>query len=282
MALKHLQSQLECLAGQVSAAGNKASNEDCIGLRIPEGASLTTKGVAMVIADGVSAASGGQEASHSAVTGLLSDYYSTPDTWSTPRSVQQVVVALNSWLYGRNLNSHTSQLTYLTTMTVVIIKSRVAHIFHIGDCRLYLYRAGELTQLTRDHCAVTRDGSHLTRALGMDHSLDIDYRQWVLAPDDLLLTSSDGIHDWLSEQKLSDLCAVHEADPEGLCRRLLWAAQAAGSDDNLSAQALKVTALALPNHEETYLALSERAFPPLLDPGHRLDGMLIEKELHAS
>ena len=67
------------VVGQFSTAGAKEMNEDAIGIRIPEGAALGSKGVVAVIADGVSAAEGGREASNTAVTSFLSDTCSVYD-----------------------------------------------------------------------------------------------------------------------------------------------------------------------------------------------------------
>ncbi|TGG95655.1 bifunctional protein-serine/threonine kinase/phosphatase [Natronospirillum operosum] len=282
MSPDYLQPHMVVQAGQVSVAGRRPDNEDCIGMRLPEGLLQATKGYAMVLADGVSAAEGGQEAAHSVVTGFLSDYYSTPDTWSTVHSVRQVLLSLNSWLHGRSLNRHQSQLSYLTTLTATVIKARTAHIFHIGDCRLYLYRTGELLPLTRDHRVATRDGTQLTRAMGMDFSLDIDYRKLVLEAGDILLTTSDGLHDTVGDDLIARRCGEWVADPQALCDSLRADAEQGGSTDNISVQALLLSSLRDPTPEETWLRLSERAFPPLLEPGQCVDGFRIEAELHAS
>ena len=82
MHLDHLSTGLDLQVGQYSTAGVKPCNEDAIGIRIPEDSSLVTKGAVAVIADGVSAAEGGKEASETAVTSFLSDYYSTHRSWS--------------------------------------------------------------------------------------------------------------------------------------------------------------------------------------------------------
>lgn len=278
----YLAPQLGIRAGQMTTAGQRSDNEDCIGMRLPDGLLRTTKGLSMVVADGVSAAAEGREAAHTAVTGFLNDYYSTPDTWSTAHSVRQVLLSLNSWLHGRSLNLHPSQTGCLTTFTAVVIKARTAHVFHVGDCRLWLWRAGELTQLTRDHRTPGGCGSLLARALGMDLTIDIDYRQQLLEPGDLLLTTSDGIHDHVSAAGIATLCAQHGGDSNRLCGSLVSTALQCGSDDNLSAQALQLDTLRAPSPEETWLKLSERAFPPLLEPGQTLDGYRIEEEIHAT
>ena len=68
--------------GQYSSAGRKQQNEDCCGVQIPLEPVLTTKGVAIAIADGMSGSEAGGEASHAAVRGFLQDYYSTPESWT--------------------------------------------------------------------------------------------------------------------------------------------------------------------------------------------------------
>ena len=63
---------------QYSDAGVKHENQDTLGARIPEGIALSTKGIALAIADGVSSSLAGKEASQTAVAGFLSDYYAHP------------------------------------------------------------------------------------------------------------------------------------------------------------------------------------------------------------
>ena len=58
-----------------------------------------------------------------------------------------------------------------TTLSAVILKGRTAHIFHVGDSRVYRLRAGDLEQLTRDH----RKQAYLTHAVGMDLDLEVDH-----------------------------------------------------------------------------------------------------------
>ena len=103
--MDHLQSSLQIRFAQRSEAGRKPENQDTVGARIPEGNTLTHKGVAIAIADGVSSSTAAREASQTAVAGFLTDYYATPDTWSTQQSAIRVIQALNSSLFGRSQNS---------------------------------------------------------------------------------------------------------------------------------------------------------------------------------
>lgn len=65
---------------EIGEKGSKPENQSIIGTRIPEGSSPITKGIVVAIADGVSSSSAAKQASHSAVTGFLTDYYATPNT----------------------------------------------------------------------------------------------------------------------------------------------------------------------------------------------------------
>jgi len=105
----HLKSRFHVTVAQATNAGIKPRNEDCIGIQIPKEPALTIKGMVAVIADGVSSAEAGKEASESCVRNFISDYLSTPDSWSVKTSAQKVLTALNRWLYGQGqhfINAH--------------------------------------------------------------------------------------------------------------------------------------------------------------------------------
>ncbi|HFQ14468.1 MAG TPA: bifunctional protein-serine/threonine kinase/phosphatase, partial [Gammaproteobacteria bacterium] len=85
-------------AASASLAGVKPQNEDACGIQIAEGTLLETKGIAAVIADGMSGSDAGREASRACVSGFLADYFSTPESWTVKTSAQKILSALNHWL----------------------------------------------------------------------------------------------------------------------------------------------------------------------------------------
>ncbi|MBN7796735.1 bifunctional protein-serine/threonine kinase/phosphatase [Parahaliea mediterranea] len=282
-AASHLEARLGLEMGQYSCAGRKAINEDAIGIRAPDGPLLTTKGVAAVIADGVSSAEAGREASQSCVTGFLSDYFSTPETWTVRHSVQQILTALNRWLYRSGQGLPDARRGFITTMSALVLKSQQAHLFHIGDSRIYLLRDGRLEQLTRDHTVPVGDGHrYLARALGLDIHLEADYRNLALERGDLFLLTTDGVHDVLGAAQLAELLVNAGDDLAATCRTLCDTALRAGSDDNLSCQLLRVSSLPTPEIDDVVGRLTQLRFPPPLAAGNVLDGFRIERELHAS
>jgi serine/threonine protein phosphatase PrpC len=84
----------------------------------------------------------GKEASHCCIVNFLSDYYSTPDSWSVKKSGQKILSATNSWLYSQGQIQYESTKGMVCTLSALIFKSTTAHIFHIGDSRIYRLRQG--------------------------------------------------------------------------------------------------------------------------------------------
>ncbi|MEH6584216.1 MAG: protein kinase [Halioglobus sp.] len=278
-----LPGKLALSVGQYSIAGNKPTNEDAIGIRIPDGNLLTTKGVAAVIADGVSAAEAGREASETCVSNFLSDYFSTPEAWTVKKSAQQVLTALNRWLCARSQSFSENRKGFVTTMSAVVFKSHTAHLFHVGDSRIYRLREGQLEQLSRDHSTpITEKQTYLTRALGLDVKLDVDYQAIPLQTGDLFLLTTDGVHDFLSARQLQETIASSEVPLENICHALTDLALSAGSHDNLSCQLLRIDDLPEAQIDDVVQRLTELRFPPFLEVGMVLDGFRIVRELHAS
>lgn len=278
---------LQIRAASHSTAGIKSINEDAAACELPADEFLrVSKGVMALVADGVSSAEAGKEASATAVGRFVEEYYNTPDTWSVARAGEKILSALNLRLYRKSHEFVTSTKGYLCTFSAVIVKGRTAHFFHVGDSRIFLLRTNDegpvLKQLTRDHAVMMGgDKPTLTRALGMDNRLNIDYGTTALKPGDMLLVTSDGIHDFLDESAvISELLSEQQIQGRvlSLCKR----AQTAGSDDNISAALLMVDGLPEESLEDYHAKLTRLPFPPDLEPGEILDGYRIDSLLFAS
>jgi len=276
-------SELTVIAGQHSEAGIKESNDDSCGIRIPEGALLADKGVAAVIADGMSGSEAGREAAEACVTGFLNDYFSTPESWTVETSGEKILGALNSWLYSQGHQQYGTPKGLVTTLSVLVIKSTTAYLFHVGDTRIYRLREGELEQMTHDHrVTVGADKSYLSRAMGIDINLDIDYRAFAVEKGDAYLLTTDGIHDFVDDTTLKRLVIENLKTPEEAASAITCQAARNNSNDNLSAQLLYITGLPEGDEHEFFRKLTRLPFPPPLEPGMVLDGYRILRELHAS
>ncbi len=299
-----INSTLRVDAAQCSEAGAKSENEDCMGLRVPDGALLALKGVSAAIADGVSSAHAGREASETCVQSFLADYYSTPESWTVKTSAQRVLSALNHWLYSKGRAFREAEEGFLTTLSILVLKGNAAHIFHVGDTRIARVRDGQLETLTTDHSVqMGKDQTYLGRAMGMDVNLHVDYREVPVRAGDVFVLTTDGVHDYVTSEDLlkrvlqrvearaparegagSDGVAIPKvgADWDTVCREILQAATAAGSPDNLTCQIIEVESVPRTGEDPLDRELLSLPFPPPLTAGMKLDGLRIERELYAS
>jgi protein phosphatase len=278
---------LQVSFGGYSSAGRKAVNEDAFAAHQPPPGVRAAKGVIACIADGASCSDNAQLASQTAVTTFIEDYLSAPDSWPVKDAAHKVLAALNAWLFHHGSQSarpHAFTQAHnglVTTFSGAVIKSTTAHLFHAGDSRIWLYRDGSLEPLTRDHLHLQRGGGAvLTRALGIDTHLEMDYLQEPLQTGDLLLFTSDGVHSWLSHAALQKLLD-DQPSLESCARQIVDAALANGSDDNLSALLLRIDQLPLAGIDEVHRALTERLIPPPLAEGQSIDGFTVERVIHS-
>ncbi len=279
--MDHLQTELKIALAQFCDKGIKPENQDTVGARIPEGSALISKGIAIAIADGVSSSSSAQQASQTAITGFLTDYYATPDTWRTQQSAIRVIQSLNQYLWGQSRNSVREE-GYLTTFSSLILKGDSAFVFHVGDTRVYRFRDGYLEQLTRDHSQrIDKKTTYLSRALGADLSLEIDLHKTELCRDDIFLLTSDGVHDVVPRSELQSMVR-DGGEVENIKQVIADRALALGSQDNISVQVCKIEALGAASQNDAVTVLSQLPFPPEMEPGNKLDGMTIKSIMHES
>ena len=276
-------SRLKISIGSFSDKGAKPNNQDSLGVRLGEGPLLQTKGIAAVIADGVSSSEHGAEASSACVLGFLMDYFSTPETWSVKKSVEQICTALNSWLYRQGDGVSAAHRGRVSTLSAVVFKSTTAHIFHIGDSRIYRIREGRLEQLTIDHRTwISTEKSYLSRAMGVDTHLQIDYERVALETGDIFLLSTDGVHDHVTEKELVSIVLASSKNLDKASELIARKALQHNSQDNVSCQLLRVDEIPSQNVDEVHKQLTELPFPPDLNEGLILDGYKVVRELHAS
>ncbi len=136
-----------------------------------------------------------------------------------------------------------------TTLTAVVPDGNGVLVGHVGDSRAYLLRDGELRQLTTDHSLVEelmREGtlteeqaathpqrSVITRALGVEESVEVDVYPVPLVVGDRLLICSDGLTSMLRPDAIGGLLR-RESDPTRAANLLVDAANAAGGEDNIT------------------------------------------------
>ena len=253
--------QLEIEVGQFSDKGIKDKNEDFYGAYNPKDSTLETKGIVVAVADGMGSCEYAAEASEQSIKSFITDYYSTPETWSVKKSAGKVLTALNSWLLSQSRNDHARSM--VTTFSSIVFKSTTAYLFHVGDSRIYRLRKGDLECLTRDHrINVSEKENYLSRAMGIDQVLDIDYKKVTVQIGDLFLLTTDGIHDYLRDKDIKSFISNHLNDLDKCCDELVQKALSQGSHDNLTAQLVRIKSLPNQDANEVFSRLTRLPFPP--------------------
>ncbi|GAA0691216.1 bifunctional protein-serine/threonine kinase/phosphatase [Marinobacterium maritimum] len=281
-----MKSGLQLSLGQYSDKGRKATNQDFHGALIPAEPQLSRKGAALALADGISSSDVSQIASAAAVKSFLDDYFCTSDTWSVKTAAEKVLSATNSWLHAQTRSSEYRQdhnRGYVCTFSALILKAQSAHLFHVGDTRIYRIRDRALEQLTKDHRLwLSRDESYLSRALGIDDALELDYQCLPLHTGDLYLLASDGVYEHVDNACILDLLDRHVGDLNSAARTIVETALEQGSPDNLTLQVLRVDNLPAYEHQVVQQQVEQLPLPPQLEPRMVFEGYLIQRELHAT
>mgnify|MGYP003386388993 FL=1 len=278
--------QLKVSIGQHSDKGRKEINQDFHGTHIPQEPLLSSKGIAIALADGISSSEVSQIASKAAVTGFLNDYFDTSEAWTVKTSAQRVLVASNSWLYSQSRQSqyrYDADKGYVCTLSALVIKSTTAHLFHVGDARIYRVQGSALEQLTEDHRLwVSQTESHLSRALGISQQLEIDYQSLAIEKGDVFFLATDGVYEFADADFITKTIDEHKNELDAAAKAIVDEAYAQGSSDNLSAQIVRIDDLPTQNADELYQHLTELPFPPILEARMDFDGYKILREVHAS
>ena len=237
--------QLDAFA--LTIAGRRTNNEDAVCARPELGL--------FVVCDGLGGYDGGEIASvlaietiHELIRRTASDADVTwPYKIDPQRSLAENEVVVATRLANDRI--HARRCGQLEQMGSTVAMLRFARdqvvVGHVGDSRVYRLRGAAFDQLTIDHSLVSQmiaagmapDAAFpwrhvITRALGMGDAIPDVHSENVRAGDVFLLCS-DGLYEPLEPAQLAALLAG--AAPEVACRRLVDAAYAAGSRDNISA-----------------------------------------------
>ena len=278
--------ELQISIGQCSDKGRKAINQDFHGALIPNEPLLGSKGIAIVLADGISSSNVSQIASESAVKSFLTDYYCTSESWSVKTSVQRVLAATNSWLHAQTRRSqyaYDNDKGYVCTLSALVIKSTTAHIFHIGDSRIYRVAGNTLEQLTSDHrVVVSSEQSYLSRALGINPQIEIDYQALQIEKGDVFVLATDGVYEHVATRFVAKAVNDNPANLDRAAKAIVEEASLRGSQDNLTIQIVRIDEIPDGDASEVFGQTSGLPLPPLLEARALFDGYRIVRELHGS
>jgi serine/threonine protein phosphatase PrpC len=262
--------------GHASERGPRSGNEDFAAVVRPAPADAALGWIA-AIADGVSTGGAGREAAQTAVMSVVQDYFAVPPTWDTTVVLERLIGAQNAWLADHNRRRQALRepgATALTTLTALVLRGHSYTLAHVGDTRAWLLRGTDCTQLSQDHCFDQPDfSSRLTRALGLDDRVRVDYVQGELHAGDVFVLTSDGVHGVLKRAQIAAL--AQQGSAQQASAALVRAALAAGSRDNATALVLHVRGLDAARLEDVLLRGRQLPVPPRLRVGDVLDDFTI-------
>lgn len=270
--------------GFTSERGPRTGNEDFALVRQP-GPSDAAWGVIAALADGVSTGGLGLEAAQSTVMSLVEDWYATPATWDPTVALDRVIQAHNGWLVDHNRRRLALEgrmaPTGTCTLTAVVLRAHGFTLAHVGDSRAYLIRDGECTQLTQDHVmGRTEFQNGLTRAVGLDDALRVDYLDGDLRIGDILVLTSDGVHGYIKPATLHALAGTGSAQEAS--QALVDKALASGGRDNTTAVVLRVQGLDVASLADMSRRGHQLPVPPRLKEGDVIDQHRVEASVFSN
>ena len=272
--------------GQYSDKGCKSSNQDFHGVYVPAEPLLSTKGIAAAIADGISTSNVAHIASELAVKGFIDDYYCTSDAWSVKNSAHKVISAINAWLYAQTQKGYgrlDKDHGFVCTFSALILKSSTAHIFHIGDSRIYRLNSNTIEQLTNDHrISISSDESYLARALGIGTSIEIDYQNFHVVEGDIFMLVTDGVYEYIGMDIIQKALSTHQDDLNAAAKSIAETARQSGSQDNLTIQLIKINGLPTTHALDFSQEIMELEIKSDFHSRTELDGFTILRKIHAN
>lgn len=234
----------------------REDNEDSLAYwESPENAIFDRLGRLAVVADGMGGCEGGQFASRIAVDSVR-ESYSSAKNGGPQESLLEAVRMANARVQEQ-ARANPALHGMGTTLTAAAVVGSNLYFAHVGDSRLYLFRAGELRVLTHDHSLVARlvesgvirpedADSHpqkhvLTAAVGVGEEVEPDFSQEPIALEksDTLLLCTDGLWGQISEAEMADI--LSSGKPEAAAHALVELAKEHGGPDNITLQILRVT-----------------------------------------
>ena len=210
------------------------------------------------VADGMGGHAAGEVASRMAVEVLASEMARPDAAPALDARLRDAVIAANNAIFEA-AERDPALAGMGTTLTALALHpaGRTFTIAHVGDSRAYLFRRGELQQLTEDHTWVQQQvdaglltpeearrhplSSMLTRAVGLVPDPEVDIIQGDLESGDLLLLCSDGLTGMVDDDELAYILG-RDLPLDDAARELVDAANRNGGTDNITAILIRVAA----------------------------------------
>ena len=227
----------------------RSNNEDCVSTDLKNGIA--------VLADGMGGHKAGEVASNMAIEVIsrhLTDFLTKRSEAEAgqvlePKFLREAIQLANTAIYEVS-KSRPDCAGMGSTVAVAFFYDDIICVGHVGDSRVYRLRGNELAQLTEDHSVVqellsrgliTQEEAQtaynknlVTRALGIEDSVNPDVRERVFRESDLYLLCSDGLNDVLSDEMIGTLLLKYGHDLGMAANRMVQEVNNRGGPDNVS------------------------------------------------
>ena len=200
-----------------------------------------------IVADGMGGHNAGDFASRYAVN-TVRDYIAGSREKNPVKLIDEAIRLANRGII-REAGRHEEKYGMGTTIVVTTVVDRYAYTANVGDSRLYLFEDGSLKQITKDHSLVeemvrlgeiteedarTHPDKHIiTRAVGADEEIEIDFFDYQLPPDSLLLMCSDGLTNMVTDEEIRKILLRGDGLEENV-ESLIGTANENGGKDNIA------------------------------------------------
>ena len=244
--------------GALSTEGPvRPNNEDSIAFWQPKSeADWRNRGAIAVLADGVGGQSQGEVASKLASEAVLKVFLESKPLAPPAQILFQMFAAANIAVYDQNVK-HNGAGRMATTLTVSLFRHNEVNVGHVGDCRVYAIQQGRIRRVTNDHSYAgvqlklglitvqeamnSEMRSVLTRTVGQEPTIRVDYHTISVHGGDIIVQMCDGMWSQLTEGEILEV--VQKQPAEEACKMLVRMAERRGADDNLSIQVVQVQAI---------------------------------------
>ena len=230
----------------------RSNNEDACFVLLPD--------KVYVVADGVGGGNAGEIASRTAVNVIANYVVEHPiadmtNKYAIVNYLQSCLDEANSKIF-RMANTYEENTGMATTAVIVYAAAGKVYITNVGDSRVYLYRGGQLVQLTEDHtyvntlvkagilskeqAEVEERKNVITKALGAESTVEPDFFQIEMMTDDIFLICTDGLYDEVENPEIIQVLSKNQSMSD-VCIELINRANKNGGRDNITIISLKVT-----------------------------------------
>ncbi|MGB0936194.1 MAG: PP2C family protein-serine/threonine phosphatase [Colwellia sp.] len=144
-----------------------------------------------------------------------------------------------------------------TTGVLMVVCDNTCYIGWVGDTRAYFLHKNTLKQVTTDHTMIqvllkkgaitaleaknANTNNLLSQAIGVTQKIDVDTLSFNIEENDVIMLSTDGLHDYLSDEEISQYLSDF-SEERAICDDMVERALSQSSKDNLTLGVLKLLA----------------------------------------